>query len=138
MKENAKAVPSKEAFVASMKDAKPEAVTGKDWADATSSIWDKAHQGQKESTPSKAKKLQSTSWTTVQGKRQRDQSGGSPQASSIPRKTAPLTTDTSGAEHHRLLVGDPATGWGQVRPYRICDKRQHPAYHQRCSRKKRI
>jgi|GEM_PF-3740633 len=110
MRQAAQAVPSKEAFVNSLKQARPESIEAADWANTMANLWEREHKGIDESSSIKSDQaaydeLDSGKGRIPTGKVRRLNSGRLYTAES-----ENTTVDTSGAEHRRLLVGDPVSG----------------------------
>ena len=110
LRREAAAVPSKEAFVSSMKQQKPETITTSDWDGAMSDIWDREHSGMRESSAIEsdenaiAELDAEKSEKQATGKVRRLQSGDL-----YTQEASEVTVSPDGTENHRLLVGDPAT-----------------------------
>ena len=110
MRQDAKTIPSKEAFVNAMSDVRPENIEAADWSNTMSTLWEREHKGKTESSSIKSdqaayNELDSGKGKTPSGTVRRLNSGRLYTAES-----ENTTVDTSGAEHRRLLVGDPVSG----------------------------
>lgn len=110
IRREAAAVPSKEAFVSSMKQQKPETITTSDWDGAMSDIWEKEHSGMRESSAIEsdenaiAELDAEKSEKQATGKVRRLQSGDL-----YTQEASDVTVSPDGTENRRMLVGDPAT-----------------------------
>lgn len=110
MRQDAKTIPSKEAFVNAMSDVRPENIEAADWSNTMSTLWEREHKGKTESSSIKSdqaayNELDSGKGKTPSGTVRRLNSGRLYTAES-----ENTIVDTSGAEHRRLLVGDPVSG----------------------------
>ncbi|MGE4465835.1 hypothetical protein, partial [Sphaerochaeta sp.] len=110
IRREAAAVPSKEAFVSSMKQQKPDTITTSDWDGAMSDIWDREHSGMRKSSAIEsdenaiAELDAEKSEKQATGKVRRLQSGDL-----YTQEASEVTVSPDGTENRRLLVGDPAT-----------------------------
>lgn len=110
IRREAAAVPSKEAFVSSMKQQKPETITTSDWNGAMSDIWEKEHSGMRKSSAIEsdenaiAELDAEKSEKQATGKVRRLQSGDL-----YTQEASDVTVSPDGTENRRMLVGDPAT-----------------------------
>lgn len=110
IRREAAAVPSKEAFVASMKQQKPDTVTTADWTGAMSEIWEKEHSTKADST---AIQSDEAAIAELDIEKARTQPQGEVRRLNDGNLYTQEASDTSispdGTEQRRLLVGDPAT-----------------------------
>ncbi|MFA6935564.1 MAG: hypothetical protein WCR70_09860, partial [Sphaerochaetaceae bacterium] len=122
MKKDAEATDSKETFVSKMEESRPKGVTGETWANTTSELWDKAHKGKTVSTSIQSEEAAANELDYGAGQKPKGSVRRLSTGELYTKEDGTPTTDTSGAEHHRLLVGDPATGsrYGHIE-YEISD-----------------
>jgi hypothetical protein len=110
IRREAAAVPSKEAFVASMKQQKPDTVTTADWTGAMSEIWEKEHSGKADSTAIQSDEAAiaeldiEKARTQPQGEVRRLKDGNL-----YTQEASETSISPDGTEQRRMLVGDPAT-----------------------------
>ena len=110
IRKEAATVPSKEAFVSSMKEQKPETITPSDWTNAMSEIWEKEHNGKPQST---AIQTDENAVAELDTEKAQAQPTGEVRrlkdGSLYTQEAAERTVSPDGTEQRRLLIGDPAT-----------------------------
>ncbi|MDD4302421.1 MAG: hypothetical protein PHS03_08085, partial [Sphaerochaeta sp.] len=109
LNKTAASIPSKEAFIASTKEQKPESVTKEDWDTSMDKVWTRQWADRKESTAIQSEEaaineLDSGKGQAPSGRIRRLSSG-----ELFIQESETVTTDTQGNEHHQLFVGDPVT-----------------------------
>lgn len=110
IRQAAQMVQSKEAFVNSLNQSRPESIEAGDWSATMANLWDREHKGKTEPSSIKSdqtayNELDSGKGNVPTGKVRRLNSGRLYTAES-----ENTTVDTSGREHRRLLIGDPVSG----------------------------
>lgn len=112
IRDNARANPSKEAFIKQVSEAKPESMTQGQWNEAMSHLWEKENADQPLSSAIQSDEAAIAELDVGEGKKGRPE--GRVQRLSSGRlymgEADTITVDRSGAEHHQALVGDPRTG----------------------------
>jgi len=110
IRKEAAIVPSKEAFVSSMKEQKPETITPSDWTSAMSEIWEKEHSQKPQST---AIQTDENAVAELDIEKAKAQPTGEVRrlkdGSLYTQEAAERMVSPDGTEQRRILIGDPAT-----------------------------